>query len=781
MRPRLFKNVKDTVGCECGPAEIDTAIDATATAATISQLRSLKQKLAEAGLGEAERDAIVSEMARLKSTLCAVTFQGAMHGPRSNANAEPTGLTVIDFDHVADLPAAIAAITARREQLGLRAAFVSPSGDGVKVVAPLLEQYNTIWQCQQWYAQQLGLEAYLDASGKDLARLCFLPDRASFIYLDYSIFDDGIPDWFAPFRQQYLDALAAPAAPRVAPAATAPATAVPASAALAEGPQQTTYVYKGHQLQLAEVARTLFDLRCGGQPQQGDRHRSLLGIALQMRYLTDFQPEPIAAAMPLIGKPADEVAAICRYACGAHRGAGLPAPLREALDLLAAGAEVVSEEEALDLAIDFPLPPVLRELYRCAPEDFRHCVLLAALPLIGTLATNLRSRYINDAEQSPTFFVDVIGRQANGKSFVTKIYELLCHPLIIDDRLARAQDEANKAAAKAAKSARTKAEREAAKKELAEQPAAVVRIIPPVASKTKLLERLTTAVPLHCLTVANELSHVVESYKRGSNNLSPILRDGYNNGEVGQDYYSDESFNTIVKCYYNVLYAGTPGVTRKFFANLEDGLVSRFIFTVIEDQLGKPMPLWKAFTPREEEVITSTTRRLYAASLRGEQWLELGWLNAKLSAWLEAQRAIINKTHDRSRDTYYRRAAETAFRAGMVAFALYDYKDTRTVRTHVGQFAIWVANSMLSNLIRFFPQPDEELPAVFAAEVFQSLPATFSRDELTKALAEHRKMTPPGRVLTIWRTAKVITPDKPYGATMFTKNSSLVPAAALSA
>ena len=394
MRPRLYKNVKDTVGCECGPAEIDTAIDATATAATISQLRSLKHKLAEAGLGEAERDAIVSEMGRLKSTLCAVTFQGAMHGPRSNANAEPTGLTVIDFDHVADLPAAIAAITARREQLGLRAAFVSPSGDGVKVVAPLLPQYDTIWQCQQWYAQQLGLEAYLDGSGKDLARLCFLPDRASFIFLDYSIFDDGIPAWFAPFRQQYLDALSAPAAPRVAPAATAPATAVPASAAPAEGPQQTTYVYRGHQLQLAEVARTLFDLRCGGQPQQGDRHRSLLGIALQMRYLTDFQPEPIAAAMPLIGNPADEVAAICRYACGAHRGAGLPAPLREALDLLAAGAEGVSEEEALDLAIDFPLPPVLRELYRCAPEDFRHCVLLAALPLIGTLATNLRSRYI---------------------------------------------------------------------------------------------------------------------------------------------------------------------------------------------------------------------------------------------------------------------------------------------------------------------------------------------------------------------------------------------------
>ena len=98
----------------------------------------------------------------------------------------------------------------------------------------------------------------------------------------------------------------------------------------------------------------------------------------------------------------------------------------------AGSAEV---EETTVAPINTELPGILQDLSDHAPEEFREATLMAAMPMLGTLATGIRAKYRDGKLNSPSFIVDIEAPQATGKSFVDTEFELLMDPIIKQDEV----------------------------------------------------------------------------------------------------------------------------------------------------------------------------------------------------------------------------------------------------------------------------------------------------------------------------------------------------------
>lgn len=103
---------------------------------------------------------------------------------KANTVAERSGLMIVDFDEVRDVPAAHAALLADEVLMSrelLLVAFVSPSGNGLKAVvrtelsADHLTNFNTYAAYLAGRPELVALGLVPDVSGKDVCRPCFVP------------------------------------------------------------------------------------------------------------------------------------------------------------------------------------------------------------------------------------------------------------------------------------------------------------------------------------------------------------------------------------------------------------------------------------------------------------------------------------------------------------------------------------------------------------------------------------------------------------------------------
>lgn len=109
----------------------------------------------------------------------AVTFSGTFSRRAGADRLTDSGMIVLDFDHTASQgwdPEELKRDIATDPRLPVRLAFVSPSGDGLKVVLdrpvgiPHKDSFDTLKNYfEEWY----GIGP--DPSGSDIARACFLP------------------------------------------------------------------------------------------------------------------------------------------------------------------------------------------------------------------------------------------------------------------------------------------------------------------------------------------------------------------------------------------------------------------------------------------------------------------------------------------------------------------------------------------------------------------------------------------------------------------------------
>ena len=431
------------------------------------------------------------------------------------------------------------------------------------------------------------------------------------------------------------------------------------------------------------VQALLWKLGYGDAPAEGERNMALYTMSRYMRFICDFDEQKLFTILPHWGLSDHEVQSTIKSAVGSTRPAGIPSMMNEVLSSLGAASEAGAAEsdESTVAPVDAELPGILQDLSDHAPEEFREATLIAAMPMLGTLATGIRAKYRDGKLNSPSFIVDIEAPQATGKSFVDAEFELLMDPIIKQDEVEWQKE----------------IEYSLAKKngEEVENPCAQIRIIEPNIGVSAFLERALYAKGKHLFTYAPEIETVLKNNKGGAwTEKNDLFRLAYDNKPWGQHRISKDSFSGKVTLYYNMVMCGTPNKCRAFFADAEGGLVSRVTPVLLPDMVGARMPHFKPWSQEDEEKV----KRQCLCLMDEEGEVELPLINKAIEAWDEEKRQEYLQTLRYSLDVLRRRAALNGFRAGIIAYLLEGRQETeRAIR-----FAVWYAERCLHYQLQLY-------------------------------------------------------------------------------
>ena len=179
------------------------------------------------------------------------------------------------------------------------------------------------------------------------------------------------------------------------------------------------------------VQALLWKLGYGDAPAEGERNTALYSMSRYLRFICDFDEQKLFQILPHWGLSDREVMSTIKSAVDSVRPTAIPSLMKEVLASLgiAMASGVEESDESPFALVDNELPGILQDLSDHAPEEFREATLIAALPMLGTLATGVRAKYRDGKLNSPSFIVDIEAPQATGKSFIDNEFELLMDPI----------------------------------------------------------------------------------------------------------------------------------------------------------------------------------------------------------------------------------------------------------------------------------------------------------------------------------------------------------------
>ncbi len=682
--------------------------------------------------------------ATAKKSLPGFCFHAGYGGKeRKDCNAVPSGMVMLDFDHLTpeeleEIKAAIVSMT-QEESSVVRLAHITPSGKGLRVVIKATRQgafapCRSIGDYQKAFARLLGYEDKLDTATKDFARISFCPLWEEVFYIDKELFSEE------PEVTSFSNS------PRAQKKRMAAELMQPLD--FAGEPTQTHY----RGIALKDIGMRYFEMN-GGLPEEGARNQKLFSAACDLRLVCDLHPENIFHALPHVGLPPEEVMALCRSACEQPRSKHIPRRLQKVLDAFnEEQLEELEELEELAEVQDFDcetdetggmtdeitddtdemtdemtdekteklsLPGyIIRPLLMLLPPDFREAGLLALLPIIGTLATGVRGRYIDGELHSPSFITNITAEQASGKSFVRYFVDLLLAPIDEQDDIYR---EMERKYQKEVRRAKTPAD-------IPDEPETSIRNIPGTISVAKMLHRLAKAKGLHLFSFVEELDTIMKSNSAGTwSDKSDIYRVGFDNAKYGRDFVCD-GYSIVVNVYYNLLSLGTPRQRDRFFGDVENGLVSRTCFARLPDQFGAKFVRTGKLPPDAKRAVMASVKKLMDFS--GE--VDMCFLYPVIGQWLEEQRMLAVQEGNRARDTFRRRASVIAFRAVMMMVPLYKITNNH-VNPRLFGFYRSVADLVLREQLDF---AGEQLNKVLETDAEMQTCRKQSRPSLYNVLPE---------------------------------------------
>ena len=621
------------------------------------------------------------------------------NGTRKAEDAVASGLFFLDIDEKGLTEALWKKVQEEKLIEEFRIVYFAESAGGGTHIWAWRTPGLSIEEDIQKLASRLGVS--YDSHVTDLARCCFMVSEQYVKLLD--------PVVFEPLTEEQHELYGVP---------TPIINKVEETAELSTVNSQLSTSYKGIPYEKI-VQALLWKLGYGDAPAEGERNTALYTMSRYLRFICDFDEQKLFQILPHWGLSDHEVMSTIKSAVSSVRPTDMPSQMKEVLASLGAAMEVASEDadESFAAPVNNELPGILQDLSDHAPEEFKEATLMAAMPMLGTLATGIRAKYRDGVLNSASFIVDIEAPQATGKSFVDKEFELLMDPIIKQDEVEWQKEIAYSLAKKDGQDV--------------ENPCSNIRIIEPNIGVSAFLERALYAKGKHLFTYAPEIETVLKNNKGGAwTEKNDLFRLAYDNKPWGQHRISKDSFSGKINLFYNMVICGTPNKCRAFFADAESGLVSRVTPVLLPDMVGAKMPQFKVWTKEDEEKV----KRQCLCLMDEEGEVDLPLINQAIEEWDESKRQEYLQTLRYSLDVLRRRSALNGFRAGIIAYLLEGYQETeRAIK-----FALWYAERCLHYQLQIYGDKIDALrnaqlsPQASKGNIryLDALPKEFTKEDL---------------------------------------------------
>lgn len=673
-------------------------------------------------------------------------------GKREAEALTPTQFYIMDIDHTKKTCGEIVNELVRDLDVkkltwhayGIYMIHETPS-NGVRMVCKCIKDFPLISEHQQWLANELQLGRFgdVDLVVKDISRGSFMVQQSWIHYIDYEMFNLELEERpIMPVTET---------TPENGKKSTLPEIT----------DKERDFEFNGKLVR--EIAED-YIIDQGGVPEEGLRHGFYNDLIKNFRNICNSDPRIVFAVLPLCeGTPEkrwSQVTSICKT----NNTTQIPKDFY--FWMKKRGYIVTKKDKALAAFMekdeDEPreplptLPPVFKEFCSVCPPDFVYPTIVALMPVMGTLTSYVKATYIDLSEQTTTFFACVWGPPSSGKSFAKKIVDILMQKIKLRDEVNDMREQLWLV------DERTKAKDDKGQ----DLPHVMVRIMPAINSLPEFLEKMRDNRGYHMFTMAEEVDTFKKGSASGGADKSDLFRTAWDNSEYGQSFRSANTFKGKVKVYYNILLTGTPGAVKKYYDNVEDGMVTRISICEIENQQFAKFQAWKPFTKKAMEVIDrfvdrcdSNTYRdpldidhdeihLYdnnsknfdsnikwKFTLNPRQEIDMSWLTPSILEWLEETRIKASLSNDAAMDVFRRRAAVKGFRLGMVCWCCWAKVNTRE-KNIIINFVRWFMTRDLQESLKFFGNKYNKLQNDVATEVathqslFEALPDEFTKNDV---------------------------------------------------
>lgn len=728
-----IQNIRAQHTVPCTADILDVVIHSTIVNNICAELADCREQMMR---GEMSRDDFATKKAELKRRLPAFCFHAHFkNGRRLNAEAIPSGLSILDIDHIPSPETFYnEKVKERTKELGIVLVHMTPSAEGLRIVF-MLPQKMTLAQGQQWLAGKLGLKDF-DEACKDYARCSFA------VPADYIFFID---------KEQ----LFATPTPQKTDTDTSEIVATPTINQQHPQPTEETAATSNEAVDIDPNTELLFDAfvaASGLAPatlnNKGTRHNSLVSL-LSMGICRLIPQEQlraiIACRMPVYARESDCQQLIKDfyekytntnrpmsfqlrkiYTESLRNKAATTTPSENDIEQFEEKRETEQQAQtACTNNILNTLPPVLRKTLEGVPANMHMPVLCSVLPLAAAYADGVQVRYCDGQLHRLNLMSVIVGPQASGKSVCKSRVDLWMKQMLEDDARAREIEDKWKQEKK----------RRKANEKAPEDPCVLIRSVPITISCSTLLRRFKNSRGHTLFSFGEELDTLRKTNGAGSwSQKYDIYRLAFDNGVWGQDYNSDQAESGVVPVAYNFSILGTYGALKRCFKNdnVENGLSSRIFIAEMPDGAFAPMPVYgKEAEGLATDIDTAVT------SLRARQgFVETPLLRQAIGEWVEKKRIEAMADGDIVKDTYRKRAAVIGFRCGVVASLLEGEENEKVL-----YFARLTAEYILEKQCNFFGEAllseyksaeQEMVRQSRNGFIFDKLPPVFTFNDLQK-------------------------------------------------
>ena len=708
----------------CTPDLLNEALDSPHVAHVCAEI---EDALEACRRGELTPGEFETRKSQLKKQLPILTMHATFaNGRRKNDEAIPSGLSIYDLDHIANPRARWAEIEARKAELGILLAHITPSTEGLRLVF-LMQQGMSLAEAQAWMAQQLGDTQY-DSCVKDHARCSFVVPRSYVLYQSEALFNEEL-------RMKTADGVSACHPERSEGSecinlnASTSALQTLRSAQNDNKDAHSSFPSTYEDLPYDSIVEVLEE-QMGGRPEHGSRNNFIFSMACHLRYITNDDASWIARILPTYGEARDKWLATIRSACVRNQTKQMPRIMRRTLAICKQrqeeeNSELRTNNSELNTPPPMPkkVPSLIKLLISKTPKIYQPAVAHAVFPALASHLWRTYFRYIDNVAHEATLMNVLMAGTGAGKNCISEPINRILADIRQRDRENLQREKEWK------KEMQTKG----ANKDKRQRPEGlVIQEIDPDMTNAAFVQRLADAEERFLYTKLNEIDQF-DALKTSARSKAhfQIMCLAFDPGNVyGQTRVGTGSVSERVCIRFNWNASTTIQKGQSYFHSvLTDGPISRINFcTIPERPIGSEMPVYGTYDAAFDEELRPYIERLNQA--RGT----IECRGARILA-----KKLMEECADFARLSESRVYENLSFRANVIAFLkaciLYVAQGERWDKT-TEDFIRWSLRYDLWCKMKFFGGDIQKVDESYAAirrngprNLLDLLPDEFTRDE----------------------------------------------------